>query len=98
MFTEEESREQDAAFAAIKEEFENLVKQEKSLRESLAGMGEPLGPNEPIDPAVQKMVEEAKEKAKREGAARAEEFQRNRFGARAKASSAGSRRQGVVRV
>lgn len=100
MFTEEESRQQDAAFEAIKEEFSRLVKQEEAIRATLTDMGETLNPNEPVDPVVQKMMDEAQAKAKREGQLRAEEFQRQRHGASHAGSGKmpGQRRAGIVRV
>lgn len=75
MFTEEDSKKQDAVFEELKAEFKNLAEQEEKLRTAVSASGEPaFGQNETVPPEVAKMLEEQKIKAKNEGARRAAEF------------------------
>ncbi len=72
MFTEADSKQQDAEFAAIKDEYSKLAEMEKSLRKS-AGLPDDYSGLKDSDmtPEIRKALEEAKAKAKREGEARA---------------------------
>ena len=102
MFTEQDSARQDAAFAELKEEFSRLEQQEKAMRKA-AGLPEDGGA--PIDeasltPEVRQALDEAKARAKREGAARAAQYANGTSAAQAAggAPKPGGRRQGVVRI
>ena len=101
MFTEQDSARQDAAFAELKEEFSRLEQQEKAMRKA-AGLPEEgqVPPDEAdMTPEVRQELEEAKAKAKREGAARAAQFQNGTTAnATDGATRPGGRRQGVVRI
>ena len=102
MFTQEDSARQDATFAELKEEFSRLQQQEKDMRKA-AGLpeGSDVKVNEAdITPEVRTALEEAKAKAKREGAARAAQFQNGTASVQAGNGAAvpGGRRQGVVRI
>ncbi|MBQ7608451.1 MAG: hypothetical protein IJU76_10870 [Desulfovibrionaceae bacterium] len=97
MFTEADSKAQDAVIEELKAEFKSLAEQEEKLRAAVAASGEPaFGSNENIPPEVAKMLEEEKEKAKREGARRVAEFQSRRSGAQGVIPGRG--RQGVIRI
>lgn len=101
MFTEQDSARQDAAFAELKEEFSRLEAQEKAMRKA-AGLPEEGGlelDEADMTPAVRQELEEAKAKAQREGAARAAQYQNGTSAAAAgSGTTAGRRRQGVVRI
>lgn len=101
MFTEQDSARQDAAFAELKEEFSRLEQQEKDLRKA-AGLpeeGDVQLAEADMTPEVRQALEEARAKAKREGAARATQFQSGLAASAAGGTpAAGGRRQGVVRV
>ena len=100
MFTEEDSKRQDEAFAALKDEFSRIEQIDKALCKAF-GLPEegPLKLNvTDKTPEVLKAFEEAKAKAESEGAARAAQFKN---GARSGASAntaAGRGRRGVVRL
>ena len=76
MFTEADSKRQDEEFAAIKDEYSKLDEMEKSLRKS-AGLPDDCSgiKDEDMTPEIRKALEEAKAKAKREGAERAAQSQ-----------------------
>ena len=76
MFTEADSKRQDEEFAAIKDEYSKLAEMEKSLRKS-AGLPDDFSgiKEEDMTPEIRKALEEAKAKAKREGAERAAQSQ-----------------------
>lgn len=97
MFTEEDSKAQDAVFEELKAEFKNLADQEEKLRAAVSASGEPVfGENEAVSPEVAKMLEEEKQKAKNEGARRAAEFSSQKTGK--SGSLAGRGRQGIMRI
>ncbi|MCR5814066.1 MAG: hypothetical protein K6G15_06205 [Desulfovibrio sp.] len=99
MNSDELSARQEQAFANLKEEFSRLEQQEKSLRKSV-GLPEEGGVdvNEAdLPPDVKQELEEAKAKAKREGAARAAQYQAE-TSSKGAASVPGGRRQGVMRI
>ncbi|MBQ9536459.1 MAG: hypothetical protein IJU79_01565 [Desulfovibrionaceae bacterium] len=102
MFSEADSKRQDAAFEQLKEEFSRLEQQEKALRKALGQPEEGTLDFDPNDvPAeVKKMCEEAQARAKREGAARAAQFE-SEFQTAATPTGAarpGGRRQGIMRI
>ncbi len=102
MFTEQDSARQDAAFAELKQEFSRLEKQEQALRKA-AGLSEDGGElvdEASLPPEVRKALEEAKARAKREGAARAAQYANGTSASQAAdgAVKPGARRQGVVRA
>ncbi len=104
MFTQEDSDRQDAVFAELQEEFSRLQQKEKDLRKA-AGLPEDdegkLQQNEnDITPEVQRALEEAKAKAKRDGAARAAQFAGSMSAAKSGNGGAapGGRRHGAMRI
>ncbi len=97
MFTEEDSKAQDAVFEELKAEFKQISELQEKLENAVSNSGEPaFGSNEPVSPEVAKMLEEEKEKAKKEGARRVAEFTNKRHGA--KNPMPGRGRQGVMRI
>ncbi len=104
MFTQEDSDRQDAVFAELQDEFSRLLQKEKDIRKA-AGLPE----DDPsisqmsksdITPDVQRALEEAKAKAKREGAARAAQFAANISFAKSSSSGVqvGRSRRGAMRI
>ncbi|MBQ7738716.1 MAG: hypothetical protein IJT59_03575 [Desulfovibrionaceae bacterium] len=100
MFTEEASKKQDETFQALKDEFARLDQLEKDMRKSLN-----LPPEGDVDldmndlPAeVKSLGEEAKAKAKREGAARAAQFSAESNQPTSTGGVPGGRRKGVLRI
>ena len=100
MFTEQDSARQDAAFEALKEEFSRLEQQEKDLRKTvgLPEGGEVTLNESDMTTEVRQALEEAKAKAKREGAARRTQFESGMSMGGGSVSVPGTRRQGVVRA
>lgn len=102
MFTEENSRQQDAAFAELKAEFSRLEQQEKDLRKAvgLPEEGALQVKDADVTPEVREALEEAKARAKREGAARATQFKNGASSACTSESSStfGGRRKGIMRI
>lgn len=96
MFTEQDSKKQDAALEALKEEFRRLDAQEKEMRDQLQKAGIDTTVSETPTPEVAKMLEEAKEKAKQEGSRRAAEFLTEKN--TASASTVGKTRKGIIRA
>lgn len=102
MFTEEDSKRQDAEFEALKDEFARLEQQEKALRKA-AGLPEEGNVklnDADMTPEVRQALEEAKARARREGAARATQYRNgtSSSGSAEGTPAPGGRRQGVVRV
>ena len=100
MFTEEDSRRQDEAFAALKDEFSRIEQMDKSLCRAF-GLPEegPLKLNvADKTPEVLKAFEEAKAKAEREGAARAAQFKNGADSGASATMAPGRSRRGVVRL
>lgn len=97
MFSEEDSRRQDAQFEEIKAEFSRLVEQEEQIRKTM-GNQEPVSEAE-MTPEMHEAVQIVKERAAREGAARAAQF-KNGTSARSAGASPlpGKHRQGIVRI
>ncbi len=99
MFTEEDSRMQSEEIARLADEFAMLEKAEKSIRRA-AGLPEEgalaLGDADRT-PAVMKALEEARAKAKRDGAERAAKFGKDSRQAPAN-TAPGRVRRGVVRL
>lgn len=99
MFTEEDSKRQDAAFEALKEEFSRLVEQEEELRKSAGAFANQPVSEADLPPEYAKALEEAKAKAKREGEARATQFKAGTgVQAATEAPRTSHRRQGVIRI
>jgi hypothetical protein len=100
MFTEEDSKRQDAEFEALKNEFVRLEQQEKALRKA-AGLpenGEVKVNDADITPEVRQALEEAKASARREGEARATQYRNGTASGAAGKPAAGRGRQGVIRA
>lgn len=98
MMTQEQLDKQDAVFQELKDEFARLQKQEENLRKHLGSSNEDAK-IEDLPPEFRKHLDEAAAKAKREGAARAEQF---RSGVTTTTSSTakmpGGHRRNVVRI
>lgn len=95
MFTAEDSARQDQAIAALDEELKNLIAEDEKIRAALDP--EQKFNSQDLDPEVMKMGEEAKQKAKEAGAARAREFQQS-FQGEAKHSGSGMGRRNALRI
>lgn len=95
MFTEQDSKKQDDVFEELKNEFHRLSAQEAEMRK--ATDPENTFSADQVDAEVLKMGEEAKEKAKKAGAARVAQF----LATTQQPSTTqrpGSHRQGVMRI
>lgn len=100
MFTEEDSKRQDALFAELKEEFARLEQQEQELRKAAGTPEDQEIKESDLSPEVRQALEEAKAKAKRDGEARATQFANGTATHQNQTGSPipGQRRQGIVRI
>ena len=76
MFTEDDSKRQDNAFAMLKDEFSRLEEMGKTLRKAvgLPEDGEFVLNEADMTPEIRKALDEAKARARSDGAARAAQF------------------------
>lgn len=97
MFTAENSKKQDEAFAALKEEYARLEAKEKEMRKALNLPEEGAIDLNDMPQEVLGVVDICKDRAKRAGAARAAQFSAE-FNQVIPNKIPGARRQGILRV